>query len=153
MDATIISVLTTIFFGVIFSVVGYLLVQRDNQRRLDITGLQALIKETAGLVLAEKEKTAALVLSENRLNAALILSERDKLAEQFKVDYEKAQERLTELRIEVAKEYATTTLVEKILHQITAPLIKKLDEIEGLLNTKLDRREFERHEARQNGSQ
>ena len=153
MDAAIISALITIFFGVIFSVVGYLLVQRDKQRGQEQGGMQTRIDATAALVLAEKEKTAALVLSENRLNAALILSERDKLAEQFKTEYKSLEKEFVEFRIKIAGEYATTTLVEKILMQITQPLVKKLDEIEVLLSTKLDRREYERDEARRNTSQ
>ena len=150
MDATI-SVIITVVATAILSVIGYLLMQRDNQRKDDIVELQKLIKETAGLMLAEKDKTAALVLSENRLNAALVLSERDKLADQFKAEYKSLEKEFTEFRIKIAGEYATTILVEKILTQITAPLTKKLDEIEDLLSTKIDRREFERLETRVNG--
>jgi hypothetical protein len=153
MDSAIISAMMTIFFGIIFSVIGYLLLQRDKQRSVDLTGAQTLIKETAALVLSEKEKTAALVLSESRSNAALVLSEREKLEARFKTDYTKLEERFTEFRIKIAGEYATTNLVEKIMAQVITPLTKKLDEIEDLLSTKLDRREFERHEERTNGTQ
>lgn len=148
MDSAIISILITVFFGVIFSVVGYLLVQRDKQREQEQTGMQTRIDATAALVLAEKEKTAVLVLAENRLNAALILSERDKLAEQFKIEYKSLEKEFVEFRIKIAGEYATTTLVEKILAQITQPLVKEFEEIKVLLNSKVDRREFERFEAR-----
>jgi hypothetical protein len=149
MDTAIISALLTLFFGCIFSVVGYLLVTRDKQRSVDLKDAQELIKETAALVLTEKEKTAALVLTESRSNAALVLSEREKLEARFKTDYTKLDEKFTEFRIKIAGEYATTNLVEKIMAQVTLPLTKKLDEIEDLLSTKLDRREFENHEKRQ----
>lgn len=126
----------TIVAGVVFSVIAYLLVQRDNQRQLDITSLALLIKETAALVLSEKEKTAKLVLDE-----------RDKLALQLRTEHKELEEKFTNFRIMIAKEYATTELVEKIMSQVVAPLVKQLDEIENLLSHKVDRREFERHEA------
>ncbi len=146
MDATI-SAVITIFFGIIFSVMGYLLVQRDKQRGSDLKDAQNLIKETAALVLTEKEKTASLVLSESRLNASLVLSEREKVEARFKTEYDLLKGEFTEFRIMIAREYATTTLVEKIMAQVTTPITNKLDEIEELLSTKVDRREFERHEA------
>jgi hypothetical protein len=122
------------------------------------------VKETAELVLAEKDKTAALVLAESRLTAALVLSEnkataklvldeKDKLAAQLKTEYKELEDKFTDFRIMIAREYATSTLVEKIMSQVTTPLVKKLDEIEGLLNQKVDRREFERHEAIHNDNQ
>jgi hypothetical protein len=150
MDVTIISALITIASTLIFSVVGYLLVQRDNQRKEDIKSLQQLIRETAALVLAEKEKTAALVLSESRLNAALVLSERERLEVRFKTEYDSLDEKLTDFRIMVAEKYATSALVEKILQQVTAPITKKLDEIETLLGGKVDRREFDHHMQEKN---
>jgi len=145
MDATIISILLTVFLGAVFSVISYLLVQRDKQRALDLGRVEDTIKATAKTVLDEKEKTASLVLSENRLNAALVLSERDKLAKEFKEEYKELDEKLTAHRIMIAEKYATTTLVEKIIATVATPMMKKMDEIENLLNTKVDRREFDQH--------
>lgn len=140
MDTAIVAVVISVACGIILGTIAYLLAQRDNQRQLDITKLEELIKKTAKLVLDEKDKTAALVLSE-----------RDKLALQFKVDQKELEEKLVSFRIKVAEEYATSTLVEKIMMQVITPVTKKLDEIEDLLSTKLDRREFERYEASKNG--
>ena len=137
MDAgAVITAGFSIVAGVIFSVIAYLLVQRDAQRQLDIAKLELLIKETAALVLEEKEKTAHLVLDE-----------RDKLAAQLRAEHKELENKFVDFRIMIAKEYATTNLVEKIMSQIVAPLVKQLDDIENLLSHKVDRREFERHEA------
>lgn len=141
----------SIVAGVVFSVIAYLLVQRDSQRQLDITKLEALIKETAALVLSENKTTARLVLEEKDKTAKLVLDERDKLAAQLRAEHNNLAERFTDFRIIIAKEYATTELTEKIMSNITDPLVKKLDEIERLLSTKIDRREFERHEAQNKG--
>jgi hypothetical protein len=107
--------------------------------------LEALIKETAKLVLDEKDKTAELVLRESRLNAALVLTEKDKLEARFKEEYKELDEKLTAHRILIAEKYATSALVEKIMLQVTAPLVKELEEIKDLLGSKVDRREFEAH--------
>ncbi len=87
------------------------------------------------------EKTAALVLAEKEKLAALVLSEKEKLAAQVKIEHEKLEEKFNVFRIKVAEEYATTTLVEKIL----VPISNKLDEIERKIDSKLDKSVFERH--------
>jgi len=148
MDLTI-STAATIIFGIIFTVIGYLLMQRDNQREKDITMVQTGIEDAAKLILAEKDRTAALLLSESRQNAALVLSEKEKLEARFKIEYKELDEKFTEHRIMVARDYATTSLVEKILAQVSAPIAKQLDEIEVLLSNKVDRREFEMKQKQQ----
>lgn len=95
------------------------------------------VKETAALVMAEKEKSAALVMSEKEKLAALVKTEHDKLEDKF-----------TEFRIRVAEDYATVSLVEKVLR----PILNQLEKIEALLETKLDRREFDAHKE-SNGRQ
>ncbi len=128
MDISIFSLLLSLGCGLVFSALAYLLAQRDKQREADIEKLEDLIKETAKIVLYEKEKTAALVLSE-----------RDKLAVAVKVEHDRLEEKVNAFRIKVAEEYTTTSLLEKI----TAPLLDKLLAIEHLLYTKVDRHEFE----------
>lgn len=83
-----------------------------RQQQTDIT-------KTADLVLIEKDKTAALV----------------------KIEHDRLQTEITNFRIEVAKEYATTNLLEKLLN----PIITQLKDIQNLLHSKIDRREFEQH--------
>ena len=146
MDTTIIAAVITIVCGLIFGIVAYLLMQRDNQRQEDITKLELLIKETAENVLNEKDKTAslvlsesrataALVLSENKATAALVLAEKDKLAITVKAEHNHLEEKFNNFRINVAENYTTTNL----LKEITKPLLDKLDEIERLLHTKIGR--------------
>ena len=135
------NTIVTLVATLVFAVVGYLFSQRDKQRGRDTFKLETQISETARAVAEEKErvatrisdekeKTAALVLSENRLNTALVLAERDKLAEEFKKDYKELDEKFVAFRIKIAEEYATTVLVEKILNQVTSPIIKQLGNIE-----------------------
>jgi hypothetical protein len=145
MDSAYIAIIISVGCGIVFGTLAYLLAQRDNQRQLDITKLEVLIEKTAKNVFDEKEKTAALVLSEARLNASLVLSEREKQEARFKLEYDELEEKFTEFRIMIAKEYATTTLVKEILLQFTVPIAKKLDEIEKLLDNKVNRREFDEH--------
>lgn len=130
MEPAYIAVLISVGCTVLFSTLAYLLSQRDKQREKDISNLETLIKETATLVLAEKDKTAALVISE-----------KDKVAAAVKAEYDKLDEKFTLFRIKVAEEYTTTTLLEKI----TKPLLEKLTEIEQMLHTKMDRRDFEEY--------
>lgn len=141
MDAlAVVSLIATIVLGI----AGYLLAQRDNQRQSDIAGVQALIKETASLVLSEKDKTAALVLTESKSTAALVLTERDRLAAQVKLEHDVLDEKLVAFRIKVAEEYTTTVLIEKLLKPIT----QQLNDIERLLHTKVDRKELEFHRGK-----
>jgi len=144
MDLTIPSVLS-LFFGTVFSVIGYLLIQRDKQRTKDMEGLQKLLEREIETLQKSIEETSKAAAADKEKTAALLLKERDVLALQFRKEYKELDEKFVEFRVMVARDYATTTLVEKILSQITAPLSKKLDEIENLLNTKLDKREFEQH--------
>jgi hypothetical protein len=97
----------------------------------------ALRQNSAGV-----KETAALVLTESKAAAALVLLEKEKLATLVKTEHDKLVEQFTAFRIRVAEDYATINMIEKIVE----PVIKKLNEIEVMLNTKLDRREFERHE-------
>lgn len=136
-----VSEYVTIVVGLMLSVVGYLLVQRDSQRKNDIAELQTLIKETAVLVVLEKDKLAALVMSEKEKAAALVMSEKDKLAVIVKADHDKLEKEFYDFRMKVAEQYATTTLLEKVLQ----PILAHLGKIEDLLSTKLDRREFNEH--------
>lgn len=101
----------------------------------------AAVKETAALVLSENRITASLVLAEKEKLAALVMTEKEKLAAAVKIEHDILEEKFIAFRIKVAEEYATT----KLLEQITKPLLLKLDDIEKLLNSKLDRREFEQH--------
>lgn len=128
MDTSIIALLLSVVCSLVFGSLAYLLAQRDRQRAADIEKLEDLIKETARLVLTEKDKTAALVLAE-----------RDKLAQSVKIEHDRLEEKLTSFRLKVAEEYTTTVLLEKI----TKPLLEKLIEIEHLLHTKVNRSEFE----------
>ena len=130
MDSSIIALIISVGCGIIFGTIAYLLAQRDKQRQVDLDKLEALIKETAKLVLDEKDKTARLVLNE-----------KDKLANAVKQDYDKLDEKFTQFRIKIAEEYTTTAL----LKEITRPLLEKLNEIEKLLHTKVDRQEFDEH--------
>lgn len=149
MDSILVSAIVTITATLVFAIVGYLLMQRDEQRKEDIEKLEKVIKDTTALVLTEKERTAALVLSESRLNTSLVLSERDKLASEFKTEYKNLDKEFTEFRIKIAEDYATTKMVKDILMQFTVPITKELDDIKVLLGNKLDRRDFERLEAEQ----
>lgn len=88
------------------------------------------VKDTAALVLSEKEKLAAL-----------LLSEKDKLAAIVKTEHDKLETRFVDFRIKVAEDYATIMLVEKVLK----PILDQLGKIEVLLESKLDRREFIEH--------
>lgn len=99
------------------------------------------VASTAALVMSEKEKTAALVMSEKEKLAALVMAEKEKLAAQVKAEHDKLEDKFIDFRIKVAQDYATTTLLEKV----QKPMLEKLTDIEKLLHTKLDRREFELH--------
>lgn len=143
MDTTIAAVVT-IVFALISSVIGYLVIQRDKQRIIDITKLETQITATAKLVLEEKEKTAKLVLEEKEKTANLVLSERDKMIKIFQDNYDKLDDKFNEFRLKVTAEYATQILLEKVLKPISA----QLEKIVELLPTKLDRRDFDEHRAK-----
>lgn len=119
---------------VLFGVVGGLLAAFGMVLYGMLKGNADDVKATAQDVNDERARTAALVLNEKEKLAALVKAEHDRIDEKF-----------TQFRIKVAEDYATTSLVEKIMAQVTLPISKKLDEIEGLLNMKLDRREFDQH--------
>lgn len=103
----------------LFVIIGGLLSMGWVASYATIKQLRNDITKTAELVLSEKEKAAALV----------------------KIEHDRLQEEITNFRIEVAKEYATAMLVEKVLN----PIITQLKDIQNLLHHKLDRREFEQH--------
>lgn len=108
----------------------YLLQQKDSRQQKEIEALTESIKRTADAVTTEREKAAALVMSEKEKLAALVKTEHDRLREEF-----------TLFRIKVAEDYATTSMVEKVLR----PVLEKLSHIESMLPSKLDRREFDAH--------
>jgi hypothetical protein len=125
----------------IIGLLWYLLQQKDGRQQKEIEELSASIKRTADTVTTEREKAAALVMSEKEKLAALVKTEHDRLADQVRREQDRIREEFTQFRIKIAGEYATTTLVEKLLN----PIFEKLNHIESMLPSKLDRREFEVH--------
>lgn len=137
----------------------WLIQQKDTRRHDEILGLIQRIKEltdsitktseavtserekTAKLVMEEKEKLAALVLSERDKLAALVKAEHDRLADKLRNEQEKIKEEFHRFEINLAREYARTELVEKML----LPIMEGLKHIEKLMQSKLDRREFDQH--------
>lgn len=71
----------------------------------------------------------------------LIMEEKEKAAALVKIEHDRLLEQITLFRLKVAEEYITTTTLEKIF----APLRIQLNELERLLHTKLDRRDFDKH--------
>lgn len=122
--------------SVLLSVIGALLTIGWGILAYTLRQMAIEVKETAQAVKQEKEKTDLALERET-----------EKLARSFENNHKELERQLVAFRVEVAKEYTTTTL----LREITVPIFRKLEAIEQLLATKLDRHEYEKHLELRNG--